>query len=101
MISQNLYRGRVFSENVREKQRTEFLAPPVLQSSHGRFNLIGESNIFSACVKYCGFDGIIYNSVHLEHCEPRNVALFKSDKISYVSNECHEYNISYRDKNNA
>lgn len=44
-ISQNLYRGRVFSENTKEKQNTEFLTPPILQSSHGRFNLIGESNV--------------------------------------------------------
>ena len=170
-ISQELYRGRVFPEDTKVIKKTEFLEPPLLKSSHGRFNLMGESNvlylaigkdvipyelnyspsqghlyvakfkisdeiklidisslfselpkklffdnsidggyvkekdilpnIFSACVKYCGFDGIIYNSVHLEHGEPRNVALFKSDKISYVSNECHEYNISYRDKNNA
>lgn len=166
-ISQNLYRGRVFSENTIEKQHTEFLAPPVLQSSHGRFNLIGESNvlylatgkdvipfelnylpnqgylyiakfkqpssemklidinkifselpkqlffdnsidsryvkekyilpnIFSACAKYCNFDGIIYNSVHLDS-ESRNIALFKNDKIDYVSNECLEYNISYEE----
>lgn len=167
--SQNLYRGRVFSENTREKQNTEFSSPPLLQSSHGRFNLMGESNVlylatgkdvipyelsyapshgylyiakfqpsseiklidinkifselpkqlffdnsidsryvkkkyilpnvFSACAKYCNFDGVIYNSVHL-HSDSRNIALFKNDKIDYVSNECLEYNISYEEISN-
>lgn len=169
-ISQDLYRGRVFSENTREKQSTDFSSPPVLQSSHGRFNLIGESNVlylatgkdvipfelnyllnqgylyiakfqpsseiklidinkifselpkqlffdnsidsryvkkkyilpnvFSACAKYCNFDGVIYNSVHL-HSDSRNIALFKNDKIDYVSNEFLEYNISYEEISNA